>query len=188
MLPIGERASFLATLDKILAKGSLSRGSPIATARGDWIGFSRTNGQKKEPAGGLLLQGKYAVFTNGEREQLQVFSTGPSVAQHPHLKTLQAASQGKGQVGFFASPKWLEKFNAESLSKMPVASAAYGEVRMTPNKEIFMESLSFSLPEALVEARRFSPEPVGRSLGLKERYRGDSQLRPECIVCMDEAG
>ena len=167
VLPIGERSAFLATLDKILAKGSLSRGSPIATARGDWIGFSRTNGQKKEPAGGLLLQGKYAVFTNGEREQLQVFSTGPSVAQHPHLKRLQAASQGKGQVGFFASPKWLEKFNAESLSAMPVAAAAYGEVRMTPNKEVFMESLSFSLPETLVEARRFSPEPVGRVPGPK---------------------
>ena len=77
VLPITDRELFLATLDKILAKGSLSRGSPIATAKGDWIGFSRTSGQRKEPAGGVLLQGDTAVFTNGDREGLQAFSKGP---------------------------------------------------------------------------------------------------------------
>ena len=145
---------------------------------------------KKKPAGGLLLQGKYAVFTNGESASNSKSFRPGLVAQHPHLKTLQAASQGKGQVGFFASPKWLEKFNAESLSAMPVAlQQPMGEVRMTPNKEVFMESLSFSLPETLVEARRFSPEPVGRVLSPKGALSpGDSHLRPECIVCMDEAG
>ncbi|MBM64946.1 MAG: hypothetical protein CMH55_01775 [Myxococcales bacterium] len=163
VLPLGNRDKFLTALDRILVKGSLSRGSPVKTAKGDWIGLNRTTGQRSEPAGGLLINSRWVILTTGERGDLQAFSEGPSVAQHPHLETLRHRSQKAGQMAVFMTPKWLEQLQGTSLgSEMPQAAALYADVQMTPGKEVFVEALSFSLPEALALQRRLTPKPVAR--------------------------
>lgn len=162
VLPLANRDRFLAALDTILVNVSLSRGSPVKTAKGDWIGLSRTTGQRIEPAGGLLINSSWVIFTNGERGALQAFSDGPSVAQHPHLETLRRASQKAGHLAAFMTPKWLEKLQDGAVLDVAQASALYADVQMTPGKEVFVEALSFSLPEALALQRRLTPKPVAR--------------------------
>lgn len=167
-LPVADREKFMATLKKVADKLSIAMGTPVSTPHGDWIGFSRSTGQKSEAAGGILFHGDYALVTQKDRESLRPFAKGPSVAENPYLAKLSGAAEQPGHIDFLMLPKWVMELPPKSSFSRSTGEAVFGSFVMRSGQEISGQMMNYIKLEDLASMQAISPAPQTRVAPVKD--------------------